>query len=335
MLSGIGPRRELESADVPCRCDLPAVGKHMKDHIQCALFFPAPDIGVPVAELGISAGPDALRAPAGPLPQDPADDANLTADLAALKAEAERRLLEWRETGASLVASSLYDAVAFYSTGLGDPHSHDAQIGFIPCGYDEDLFANRLRIDTSRYFADPKASLAADRQNMIVLANPVLQRSEGEIVLESADPNTPPAIHMNYFADPHDLKVMVSVMRRALEIVANWPGSSKPGPLAVPPELAKKHGYKEGEPPSDALLENLALHFATTVYHLSCTCRIGDVVDPRLRVFGVANLRVADASVMPEIISGNTNAASIMIGEKAAEMIARDHGVKVKRFVGE
>jgi choline dehydrogenase len=78
----------------------------------------------------------------------------------------------------------------------------------------------------------------------------------------------------------------------------------------------------------------MALHYATTVYHLSCTCRIGDVVDPRLNVFGVKNLRVADASVMPEIISGNTNAASIMIGERAAELIARDHGVKLAQFVG-
>jgi choline dehydrogenase-like flavoprotein len=334
MLSGIGPRRELEAADVVCRHDLPAVGKHMKDHIQCAMVFPAPGLGVPIAELGVSLGPDALRAPAGPLPADPADDAKLPSDLAALKAEAERRLHEWHETGGSLIASSLYDAVAFYSTGLGDDHSHDAQIGFIPCGYDEDLYSNRLRVDTSRYFADAKASLAADRENVILLANPVLQRSEGEIVLESPDPSAPPAILMNYFADPHDLKVMVAVMRRALDIVANWPGPNKPGPLNVPPELARKHGYKEGEPPSDALLENMALHYATTVYHLSCTCRIGDVVDPRLKVLGVNNLRVADASVMPEIVSGNTNAASIMIGEKAAELIARDHGVTLAQFVG-
>jgi choline dehydrogenase-like flavoprotein len=128
---------------------------------------------------------------------------------------------------------------------------------------------------------------------------------------------------------------MVAVMRRALEIVESWPGPNKPGPLNVPPLLARKHGYKVGEPPSDALLENMALHYATTVYHLSCTCRIGSVVDPRLRVFGVRNLRVADASIMPEIVSGNTNAASIMIGEKAAEMIAADHGVKLAAFVGE
>src|SRR4030095_8998642 len=102
----------------------------------------------------------------------------------------------------------------------------------------------------------------------------------------------------------------------------------------VPPFLAEKHGYQEGETPSDALLEDLVLHFSITVYHLTSTCRICSVVDPRLRGAGVGKRRVADASVMPSVVSGNTNAASIMIGEKAAEMIAADHGVRLKKFVG-
>ena len=100
------------------------------------------------------------------------------------------------------------------------------------------------------------------------------------------------------------------------------------------PALASKHGHADGAEPSDALLEDLALHYAGTVYHPTSTCRIGSVVDPRLRLIGVKNLRVADASVMPNIISGNTNAACIMIGEKAAEMIAADNAVKLDEFVG-
>ena len=67
------------------------------------------------------------------------------------------------------------------------------------------------------------------------------------------------------------------------------------------------------------------LHFAMTVYHLSCTCRIGSVVDPRLKVFGVNGLRIVDASVMPEIVSGNIYAATIMIGERASDIIAEDY----------
>jgi choline dehydrogenase-like flavoprotein len=191
-----------------------------------------------------------------------------------------------------------------------------------------------LNVDTAQYFDDVSRRLAPDAEAVLVLANPVLPHSEGEIVLESADPAVHPAIRMNYFGDPHDLNVMVAVLRRALDVVAHWPSHRAIGPLMVPPSLASKHGYRDGETPSDALLEDLALHFALTVYHLSCTCRIGSVVDPRLRVAGVQKLRVADASVMPNIVSGNTNAASIMIGEKAAEMIAVEHGMKLAAFVG-
>ncbi|KIN71314.1 GMC family oxidoreductase [Sulfitobacter guttiformis] len=328
MLSGIGPRREIEAVDIECRHELPAVGKNLKDHLHCPLFFPAAGIGIPIAEVGVSAGPDALRAPAGPLPADPADDAKMSPELAGLKAEAERRIGQWMETGESLVSSSLYDAVAFFSTGLGDAHSHDAQIGYVPCGYDAGLLQDRLRIDLSTFFENSEKTLAADQENMILLANPVLPHSKGEIVLASSDSGEAPIIRMNYYTDPHDLKVMVAVMRKGLEIAANWPGDIKPGPLNVPPALAKKHGYKTGERPSDALLENMALHYSTTVYHLCSTCRMGDVVDSTLRVHGVANLRIADASIMPDIISGNTNATAIMIGEKASDMIAAYHAVQ-------
>ena len=335
LLSGIGPRRELETIGVACLVDSPHVGKHLKDHIQVPLFFSAAGVGVSMTEVAISMGPEVLRQPAGPLPADPNGDADLSVELQALKQEAERRLAEWATTGCGLVSSSLYEACAWYSTGLGDHHSHDAQIAFIPCGFNHELWHSCLNVDTTRYFDDVSKRLSPDAESMIVLANPVLPHSEGEIVLESADPAAKPAIRMNYFGDAHDLKVMVAVIRRALEIVKHWPSDSKIGPLMVPPFLAEKHGYEEGTTPSDALLEDLALHFSITVYHLTSTCRIGNVVDPRLRVAGVEKLRVADASVMPNVVSGNTNAASIMIGEKAAEMVAADHGVKLAEFVGE
>jgi choline dehydrogenase-like flavoprotein len=335
LLSGIGPRRELDTIGVPCIVDSPHVGKHLKDHIQVPLFFPAPGVGVSMREVALSMGAAALRHPAGPLPADPQEDGKMPAELQALKQEAERRLAEWEMTGCGLVSSSLYEACAWFSTGLGDLHSHDAQIAFFPCGCNYELWHGCLNVDTVQYFDDASKRLAPDAEAMIVLANPVLPHSEGEIVLESADPAVHPAIRMNYFGDAHDMKVMIAVLRRALEVVAHWPSHRKIGPLMVPPLLAEKHEYREGATPSDALLEDLALHFSLTVYHLTCTCGIGRVVDPRLRVMGVGKLRVADASVMPNVVSGNTNAASIMIGEKAAELVAADHGVKIAEFVGE
>ena len=335
LLSGIGPRAELEVAGITCQVDSPHVGKHLKDHLHVGLFFPAPGVGISVNELGVSFGPDALRAPAGPLPADPRDDAKMPAELQGLKQEAERRITEWATTGNSLISSSLYDAAAWYSTGLGDHHSHDAQIACFMSGYNDDLWQRCLCVDVNQYFDDASKRLAGAAESMIVLANPVQPHSEGEIVLASANPTDHPLIRMNYFGDMHDIKVMVAVLRRALDIVAHWPARHKIGPLLIPPFLAQKHGHIEGVVPSDPLLKDLALHYSFTVYHVTSTCRIGSVVDPRLRMMGIERLRVADASVMPNVVSGNTNAASIMIGEKAAEMIAADHGVKLVEFVGE
>jgi choline dehydrogenase-like flavoprotein len=334
LLSGVGPRDQLESLGIDCRVDAPEVGRHLKDHLHLGLMFPAPGLGVSMASMGVAMGPDALRAPAGPLPADPADDGSMPPELQGLKAEAERQLMEWFTTGNGLASSSLYDAGAWFSTGLGDEHTHDAQMAIFVCGYNLDIWNVVLRADPGEYFDDPAVALSPTAENIFVLANPVQPHSEGEIRLASADPLAPPDIRMNYFADPHDLAVMTAVVRRALDVVTEMGRRHEIGDLLVPRRLAEKHGFMPGDVPSDALIEDLARHYSFTVYHLTSTCRIGSVVDPRLHVLGVDGLRVADASVMPNVVSGNTNAASIMIGEKAAEMIASDHGLKLAEFVG-
>jgi choline dehydrogenase len=334
MLSGIGPREHLESLGLTCHLDAPEVGSHLKDHLQLGLMFEAPGLGVSMAAMGVAMGPDALRAPAGPLPADPANDEALPPELAGLKAEAERQVGEWFTTGRGLVSSSLYDASAWLSTGLGDSHTHDAQIAVFTCGYNADIWQGCLRVDTAAYFADPAAALDPATESMIVLANPVQPHSEGEIRLASADPLAAPDIRMNYYSDPHDIAVMTAVVRRALDIMDKLRDKHEIGELLVAPALAAKHGYVAGGELSDELIEDLARHFSFTVYHLTSTCRIGSVVDPQLRVLGVGGLRIADASVMPNVVSGNTNAAAIMIGEKAAETIAFEHDLTLNEFVG-
>ena len=306
MLSGIGPRRELEAADVAVRHELPDVGKNLKDHPFVPMTFRAPGIGVQLNDIALSMG---------------------VTDRADLQAEATRQLDEWEATGSGLASSSWNDASAFFSTGLGATYSQDAQISFMAGGVDFGLLGSQVNMDTSAYVRDAETALGPDSENVYLVVQLELPKSAGEIVIESADPAIQPRIEMNYYADPVDLKVMVAAMRRGLDIVAHWPSGL--GPWIAPPELARKHGHSEGDAPSDALLENTALHFSHTTYHISCTCRIGHVVDPRLRVYGVKNLRVADASAMPEIPSGNINASVIMIGEKAADIIASDHGLRL------
>jgi choline dehydrogenase-like flavoprotein len=334
MVSGIGPREHLESLDIACCYDAPEVGQHLKDHLQLGLMFAAPGLGVSMAAMGVAMGPDALRAPAGPLPADPTHDATLPPELAGLKAEAERQLADWITTGQSLVSSSLYDASAWLSTGLGDAHTHDAQIALFACGYNAEIWRGCLRVDPNEYFADPATTLAPDAERVIVLANPVQPHSEGEILLTSADPLAAPDIRMNYYADPHDMAVMIAVVRRALEIIERFRAEHNIGEVLIPPAIAARHGHRAGAELTDELIEDLARHHSSTVYHLTSTCRIGSVVDAGLRVLGVDGLRVADASVMPNVVSGNTNAASIMIGERAAELIAFEHDIKLNEFVG-
>ncbi|HUP99724.1 MAG TPA: GMC family oxidoreductase N-terminal domain-containing protein [Aeromicrobium sp.] len=334
MLSGIGPAAHLAEVGVDCLVDAPDVGQHLQDHLQLGFTFNAPGLGVSMASVGVGMGPDALRAPAGPLPADPAEDASLPPELAGLKAEAERQLTEWFTTGRGVVSSSLYDASAWFSTGLGDPHTHDAQIGLFACGYNEDIWRALLRIDPRQFFEDPATTLAPNEENMIVLANPVQPHSKGEVQLSSADPLAAPDIRYNYYDDPHDMAVMTAVVRKALAIQQRLREEHGAGPVMIPPALAAKHGHAKGAELSDALIEDLARHYSFSVYHPTSTCRIGSVVDADLRVLGVDGLRVADASVMPNIVSGNTNAAAIMIGEKAAELVGRAFDLELDDYVG-
>ncbi len=96
---------------------------------------------------------------------------------------------------------------------------------------------------------------------------------------------------------------------------------------ALSPFIVREH-VPEGSPETDEELLETARNISQTIYHPTSTCRMGNdpmaVVDDRLRVRGVRGLRVADASIMPAIVSGNTNAPTVMIGEKASDMILED-----------
>jgi choline dehydrogenase len=142
--------------------------------------------------------------------------------------------------------------------------------------------------------------------------------SRGHVRIKSADPRQAPAIHPNYLAAEKDCNTMLAGLRALRRIVQS-------------PAMAQ-HIAEEVEPgpacDSDGDLLDYMRRRGSTVYHPVSTCRMGQderaVVDERLRVRGFAGLRVIDASIMPSLVSGNTNAATIMIAEKGADMIMED-----------
>lgn len=142
--------------------------------------------------------------------------------------------------------------------------------------------------------------------------------SRGEIRLKNAHARTYPAIHPNYLSTETDRRTIVDGVRIAQRIAEHDPLAGK---------ISSKHQPKADATTDEDLLEWVR-NFSTTIYHPTGTCRMGNdanaVVDARLRVRGVEGLRVADCSIMPEIVSGNTNAPAIMIGEKASDLVLED-----------
>jgi choline dehydrogenase len=147
-------------------------------------------------------------------------------------------------------------------------------------------------------------------------------RSRGQITLKSRDPLAPPALEPNYLADEADLRLLIDAMRLARRIAESHAFDRYRGAQFMGPE-----------DDSDAAIMAFLSERAETLYHPVGTCKMGDdplaVVDSRLRVRGVAGLRVVDASIMPTLTGGNTNAPTIMIAEKAAEMIRAGAGATV------
>jgi choline dehydrogenase len=142
--------------------------------------------------------------------------------------------------------------------------------------------------------------------------------SLGTVLIRSSDPMQAPAIDPNYLAAPEDLRVLRDGIRLTREILAQQAFDTYRGDELTPgPEVR-----------TDAEIDDFLRHNCHTQYHPVGTCKMGPdplaVVDHQLKVHGLDGLRVVDASIMPVMVSANTNAATIMIAEKGAEMILQD-----------
>lgn len=210
--------------------------------------------------------------------------------------------------GKGIVTTFPYEAGAFLKTrpGLVAP---DIQLHFMPA----------LERTANLHFPNPfKREPVEANHGLTVRVGPLVPESRGTVTLRSADPTAAPRIQPNYLEREADLRTMIAGVRMVRDIMGQ-------------PALGGHRGRElapGAEVRTDRELETWLRSSAMTTFHPVGTCKMGvdpmAVVDAHLRVRGLEGLRVADASVMPIISSGNTNAPAIMIGEKAAEFLRGD-----------
>jgi len=193
--------------------------------------------------------------------------------------------------------SNLAEAGGFVRTALAPDSRPDVQLHFVPAQLDEHG-RNRL-----------------PGHGFTIHACVLRPASRGRLTLRSGRPTDPPRIAPHYLSEPQDLEVLLEGVRLSRQIIAAAPFDDFRGREVFPGE-----GVSERRE-----LEAIVRRKLETIYHPVGTCRMGRdaaaVVDGALRVRGVEALRVVDASVMPRLIGGNTNAPTIMIAEKAADML--------------
>jgi len=209
-------------------------------------------------------------------------------------------IARWLTVGNGALTFGVSSAQVFCRSraGLASP---DIQLLFSPATYNEQKFGE-----------------LEDQPGMTVAVSIARPESRGTIMAKSPDPAEPPSIKPNYLSAPADLTVALAGIAHARRVFTT-------APLA-------KHSVVETVPGPDVQTEDELVDFirqtGTTIYHVVGTCKMGidpmAVVDPQLAVHGMEGLRVVDASVMPTVTTGNTNAPTIMIAEKAAAMIRQD-----------
>ena len=206
---------------------------------------------------------------------------------------------EWRNHRTGRLTTNFAEAGAFFRSQPGEP-APDLQLHFV---------IGKL-VNHGR-----KTVFGHGYSCHVCLLHP---KSRGSVRLASADPLATPLIDPGFFADPDDMLRLVDGFKRMRQILTQ-PALAALGGR----ELASSAGAQ-----SDAQIEAFIRANADTIYHPVGSCRMGpgpgDVVDAELRVHGVQGLRVVDASIMPSIVGGNTNAPTIMIAERAADLIRAD-----------
>jgi len=289
-LSGIGNPQKLAAHNIDVVKDLPGVGENLQDHLQIRSIY---KVNKPIT---IN---DEMRNPFKKL-------------WMALEYALFRR-------GPLTMAASQVAIFANSNELLNSPESDDS----FELINKQKLKKKESRPDIQYHLQPMSADKPADgTHSFSAFTASVCQlrpSSRGFIELRSNKATDKVAIYPNYLATNDDQQVAINAVKLTRKIV---------DAPALKPLIASEHEPGE-ECQSDEEILNYVRNRATTIYHPSGTCKMGNdsmsVVDERLRVHGVLGLRVVDCSIMPELVSGNTNAAAIMIAEKAADMIIEDN----------
>ncbi|MDB5987230.1 MAG: FAD-dependent oxidoreductase [Nevskia sp.] len=278
LLSGVGPRAEIERHGIPLVHELPGVGENLQDHLDIHVTH------IDKSRNAISLHPRSLI--------------RSVIDLF--------RYLFGR---GGEFTSNFAQAGGFVKSDPAQPVP-DMQWHFVPFIYSNH---GQQLMPLMKHYAYTL---------MTCFLRP---ESRGRLRLASADPLAPPAIDANYLATERDMEVLVNGIKKAREVMRQ--AAFKPysgGEMTPPPSVQ-----------TDAQIRDYIRANSETIYHPVGTCKMGRdamaVVDTRLRVHGLQGLRVVDASIMPTLIGGNTNAPTTMIAEKAADLILQDAAVGLQR----
>ncbi|CAG9987896.1 unnamed protein product [Clonostachys byssicola] len=301
--SGIGARAELEQHGINALVDLPAVGKNLLDHLIVFIFYETEKPG-------------------------------LTNDHLVHHGDAYKHTYQlWKEEKKGFLSSFPFGVFGFarLDSRLADSQLWNSAprlegrdpMGLLPSQPNVALFNTECYFGAKQYDQFP----IDNKYAFSIIAELFAPRSRGTVSLQSADAKGIPVVDCGYLTDPLDVEVLAEACRFGNEIVMSGEGTKDIVKGSWPPE-ASHHKLTTREDWVPFVKEN-----ATTCYHAAGTCAMGKasdpkaVVDERLRVKGVKNLRVADCSIMPTLHGGHTQMPAFGIGEKAADMIKEDWGI--------
>ncbi|CAF3777002.1 unnamed protein product [Rotaria sordida] len=286
LLSGIGPREELQKHQIPMIVDLPGVGKNLQDHMMTILVYLT---HIPTLS---------------------------TRDLT------PENLQKWSTQGKGPLTSSGGESLAWCQLNGNDKTQvPDIQMQFSPFTADAEFFRiSNFKPEVYEQYLKPHLT---DESQWTVFYLPTLlhPESKGEITLASRDPLAHPIINPNYLKDKEDVRKLVEACKLVEKIFQTEPLNS------TLKSMAKEMNGDEATENEDVFWESYVRKYTITICHPIGTCKMGKeedsmaVVTSDTRVKGVRGLRVVDASIMPNTISGSTNIPTIAIAERASDLI--------------